>query len=103
MRLKTYRPQGFTLVELQVAIVVLLFGLLGLTRLAMNELAQVQWLERQKQIYAYIPTDMSQSIFTEITSGSSPSGLSYVIGPNPTFTVTGSSVVAAVTLEAVGP
>jgi len=93
------RDKGFTLVELQVSIAILLFACSGLAVLLMNDLRQLQWLEGKRQLYAFLPMDASKTLFTELTSVAMPSGAVNRARVQ-SFAVSGSSMTAVVVLEA---
>ena len=89
--------KGFTLLELQVAVVLLLFLITGMAVVMMNDLRQLQWLESRRQLYTFIPSDFSKTVFTETTSLSQPSGAVNRVEVD-SFTVAPSSITAKVTL-----
>jgi len=60
--------RGFTLLEMQVALVLLFTGLFGLLRSLASLLSQVQRIEEGRPFYAYVSADSSKIILTQITS-----------------------------------
>ena len=57
--------KGFTLLELQVGIVLLLFAVGGLAAVMANYLRQVEQMEAQQSLYTVISPDRTKVIFTE--------------------------------------
>jgi len=94
-----HRSKGFTLVELQVSIALLLFACSGLAVLLMNDLRQLQWIEGRRQLYAVLPMDASKTLFTELTSAAAPSGALNRARVQ-SFSVFDTSMTALVALEA---
>ncbi len=91
--------KGFTLLELQVSISILLFALTGMGVALMNNMKQVQWLEARRPLYTHVPSDGGKAVFSEVTSLGTPSGAVNRVRVQ-SFHVYGSSMTALVTLEA---
>ena len=100
--------KGFTLLELQVSISILLFSLTGMGVALMNNMKQVQWLEARRPLYTHVHVlkdadgkvvKATKAIFSEVTSTSAPSGAVNRVRVS-SFQVHGSSMTALVTLEA---
>ena len=69
----------------------------SLAVLLMNDLQQLQWLERRRQLYAVVPMDGSKTLFSELTSAASPSGAVWRAHVQ-SYTVDASSLTAVVAL-----
>lgn len=89
---------GFTLLELQVAIALLLLGVAGMAALVMTDLKQLEWLEKRHQLQAYVPADHSRIVFTELASLSRPNAAAYRVKLK-FFNVAKSTLAAIVILE----
>ena len=91
--------KGFTLLELQVSISMMLFALTGMGVALMNNMKQVQWLEARRPLYTYVAANGGKAVFSEVTSLGTPSGAVYRVRVS-SFKVHGSSMTALATLEA---
>jgi Tfp pilus assembly protein PilV len=90
--------KGFTLLELQISIVILLFTFTGLAMVLMNYLKQVEWSENRQVLYTVVPDDLSKTIFTESRAGTIESGVSYRVNIT-SLTKAGTSLTAVVNLQ----
>jgi len=93
---------GFTLLELQVAIFILMLAVTGLSLIFKNYTRQLQWLERKRSLYAVIvpsPNDVSKVIFTEYKSGLTNSQIVYKVTVQ-SLTEDANSVTAVALMEA---
>ncbi len=90
--------KGFTLLELQVSIALLLFSIAGLAGVLMNNVRQIETLESKRPLYAFVPTDEKKVIFTECTSAVVPSNAVYRVTLK-SLESDASSITAEVELE----
>lgn len=88
---------GFTLLELQVAMVLLMMGLYGMSRSMVSVLGQMRWLENDKALYTYVPADASKIIMSELIYPGSLSVVNERIQTVESVRIFGSSMTAVVT------
>jgi Tfp pilus assembly protein PilV len=90
---------GQSLLELQIAVVLLIVALCGIAAILVTELSQLEWTEKRRQLYTYLPMASPQAIFTELTFNQQPSLATQQVNVQ-SISVGASSVTAVVTLEA---
>ncbi|MDD4004665.1 MAG: hypothetical protein PHW69_05610 [Elusimicrobiaceae bacterium] len=59
---------GFTLIEIQIAVFVLLLAVAGMGAVVTNNLKQLTWLEARTQHTVFVPADNTSAIFAVISS-----------------------------------
>jgi hypothetical protein len=91
------RAQGFTLLELQVAMVILIMGLYGMSRSLVSVLEQMRWQESSHPLYSYVPQDVSKVILSEIVFPGSSSAITQRIQTVESVHLYTSSMTAVVT------
>lgn len=64
----TTNKSGFTLLEIQVAVVVLLLAVGGMGYVVTSNLKQLQWLESRTQHVVFVPAGNNSAIFSVIRS-----------------------------------
>jgi prepilin-type N-terminal cleavage/methylation domain-containing protein len=91
--------KGFTLIEVQVSLVILLTALFGIKIIINSYLKQLQSIEKKDQLLTIVSTDLKRIIFTEqYKDGESLKKYEVNIT---TMTKTNETFKASVTLEAV--
>ena len=95
------RESGFTLLELQVAMVLLIMGLYGMSRTLVSMLGQMRVLEGSNALYSYLPADASKIIISELIYPGAPSVITEKIHAVESIHVYASSMTALVTPEQV--
>jgi hypothetical protein len=93
---------GFTFLELQISVMLLAISVMGLTRLAITGLRQLEWLEKGNQLYSYIPQDASKMIVADLRVSGDPSPAAWQLATIESLEVHASSAAAVVTLAPVG-
>lgn len=67
------KQRGFTLIELQVSICLLLLMASGTASILIGYMRQIQWLEKQKALSAKCSPDLKRVVFSEIRPANNPS------------------------------
>ena len=99
--LKRDSEKGFTLLELQVAIFILMLTVAGLSLIFMNYTKQLRWAEKKRSLYAVVvpsPGDLSKVIFTEYRAANTNSQVVNKVTVQ-SLTEDANSVTASVILE----
>ena len=65
----TQGEKGFSLVELQVGILILMLAVCGLAAVLSNYMRQLQRVEKQQALFTYVSPDLSRVVFTEYVRG----------------------------------
>jgi hypothetical protein len=88
---------GFTLIELQVSICLLLLMASSSASLLIGYMHQIQWLESRTAIHASCSPDLKRVVFSEIVTGHEPSSVVYQVSLQ-TLAPSGSDLQAVVCL-----
>ncbi len=65
------KRSGFTLIEVQVGVTVLMLAVAGTSVIIANDLKQLRWLEKRRPMYNFVSAGTVNSVtFTEIWIGS---------------------------------
>lgn len=66
------RPLGFTLLELQVSMALLMLSVTGLSAVLMNDLKQMRWLEARARSRAWVSLAPPRVVFSELHPSGHP-------------------------------
>ena len=88
---------GFTLIELQVSLCLLLLMASSSASVLMGYMRQIQWLEKQKALMAQCSPDLKRVVFSEIRQGSAASSVTYQVSLQ-TLALSGDNLQAVVCL-----
>ena len=92
---------GFTLLELHVAMVILITGLCGMSRMLVSVIAQMRVLESRHALYSYLPADASRIILSELIYPGTESAIAARIATVESIQIHTSSMTALVTMAPV--